>query len=65
MSDSSINRYFDYNFNIISYSGYLRCMNDIDEFRDKKWSAKVHLDVNYVSIGEMFIACQKSNLQKK
>ena len=65
MSDSSINRYFDYNFNIISYSGYLSCMNDIDEFRDKKWSAKVNLDVNYVSKREMFIACPKSNLQKK
>ena len=64
-SDSSINRYFDYNFNIISYSGYLSCMNDINEFRDKKWSAKVNLDVNYVSIREMFIACPKSNLQKK
>lgn len=65
MSNSSINRYFDYNFNIIFYSGYLSCMNDIDEFRDKKWSAKVNLDVNYVSIREMFIACPKSNLQKK
>ena len=39
--------------------------HDINEFRDKKWSAKVNLDVNYVSIREMFIACPKSNLQEK
>lgn len=64
-SDSSINKYFDYSFNIISYLAYLYRMSDIKEFKDKEWAEKVSLDVRYVNRDEMFIACPKSNLQEK
>ena len=64
-SDSSINKYFDYSFNIISYPAYLYRMSDIKEFKDKEWAEKVSLDVRYVNRDEMFIACPKSNLQEK
>lgn len=64
-SDSSINKYFDYSFNIISYPAYLYRMSDIDEFKDKEWADKVSLDVYYVPTIAMFIACPKSNLQEK
>lgn len=64
-SDSSICKYFDYSFSIISYPAYLYRMSDIDEFKDKEWADKVHLDVHYVRRDEMFIACPKSNLQEK
>lgn len=64
-SDSSIRKYFDYNFNIISYPDYLHRMSDIDEFKDKKWADRVSLDVRYVHTITMFIACPKSNLQEK
>ena len=61
-SDSSIRKYFDYSFNIISYPTSLYRMSDIDEFKDKEWANRVHLDVRR---DEMFIACPKSNLQEK
>lgn len=64
-SDSSIRKYFDYSFNIISYPDYLYRMSDIDEFKDKKWADRVSLDVRYVPTITMFIACPKSNLQEK
>lgn len=64
-SDSSISKYFDYSFNIISYPAYLYRMSDIDEFKDKEWADKVSLDVYYVPTIAMFIACPKSNLQEK
>lgn len=64
-SDSSIRKYFDYSFNIISYPAYLYRMSDIDEFKDKEWADKVSLDVYYVPTIAMFIACPKSNLQEK
>ena len=64
-SDSSIRKYFDYSFNIISYPTSLYRMSDIDEFKDKEWANRVHLDVHYVRRDEMFIACPKSNLQEK
>ena len=64
-SDSSISKYFDYSFNIISYPAYLYRMSDIDEFKDKEWADKVSLDVYYVPTTTMFIACPKSNLQEK
>lgn len=64
-SDSSIRKYFDYSFNIISYPAYLYRMSNIDEFKDKEWADKVSLDVYYVPITAMFIACPKSNLQEK
>lgn len=64
-SDSSIRKYFDYSFNIISYPAYLYRMSDIDEFKDKEWANKVSLDVYYVPTIVMFIACPKSNLQEK
>lgn len=64
-SDSSIRKYFDYSFNIISYPAYLYRMNDIDEFKDKEWADRVSLDVHYVPTIAMFIACPKSNLQEK
>ena len=64
-SNSSINKYFDYSFNIISYPAYLYRMSDIDEFKDKEWANKVFLDVHYVPTIAMFIACPKSNLQEK
>lgn len=64
-SSSNIRKYFDYSFNIISYSDYIHRMNDIAEFKDKKWAEKVYLDVKYVNRDEIFIACPKSNLQEK
>ena len=64
-SDSSIRKYFDYSFNIISYPAYLYRMSNIDEFKDKEWADKVSLDVYYVPTIAMFIACPKSNLQEK
>ena len=65
-SDSSISKYFDYSFNIISYpSYYLYRMSDIKEFKDEKWAERVSFDVRYVNRDEMFIACPKSNLQEK
>ena len=64
-SDSSISKYFDYSFNIISYPAYLYRMSNIDEFKDKEWADKVSLDVYYVPTTTMFIACPKSNLQEK
>ena len=64
-SDSSISKYFDYSFNIISYPAYLYRMSDIKEFKDKEWAEKVSFDVHYVNRDEMFIACPKSNLQEK
>lgn len=64
-SSSSIHEYFDYSFNIISYPAYIYRMSNIEEFKDKKWAEKVHLDVKYVNRYEMFIACPKSNLQEK
>lgn len=64
-SDSSIRKYFDYSFNIISYPAYLYRMSNIDEFKDKEWADKVSLDVYYVPTITMFIACPKSNLQEK
>lgn len=64
-SDSSIRKYFDYSFNIISYPNYLYRMSDIDEFKDKEWADRVSLDVRYVPAITMFIACPKSNLQEK
>lgn len=64
-SDSSISKYFDYSFNIISYPAYLYRMSDIKEFKDKEWAEKVSLDVRYVNRDEIFIACPKSNLQEK
>ena len=64
-SDSSIHKYFDYSFNIISYPAYLYRMSNIDEFKDKEWADKVSLDVYYVPTIAMFIACPKSNLQEK
>lgn len=64
-SDSSIRKYFDYSFNIISYPDYLYRMSDIDEFKDKEWADRVSLDVRYVPTITMFIACPKSNLQEK
>lgn len=64
-SDSSISKYFDYSFNIISYPAYLYRMSDIKEFKDKEWADKVSLDVYYVPTIAMFIACPKSNLQEK
>ncbi len=64
-SDSSINKYFDYSFNIISYPAYLYCMSDIKEFKDKEWAEKVSLDIRYVNRDEIFIACPKSNIQEK
>ena len=64
-SDSSISKYFDYSFNIISYPAYLYRMSNIDEFKDKEWADKVSLDVYYVPTIAMFIACPKSNLQEK
>lgn len=64
-SDSSISKYFDYSFNIISYPAYIYRMSDIEEFKDKEWAEKVSLGVRYVNRDEMFIACPKSNLQEK
>lgn len=64
-SDSSISKYFDYSFNIISYPAYLYRMSDIKEFKDKEWAEKVSLDVRYVNRDEIFIAYPKSNLQEK
>lgn len=64
-SDSIINKYFDYSFNIISYPAYLYRMSNIKEFKDKEWAERVSLDVRYVNRDEMFIACPKSNLQEK
>lgn len=64
-SDSSISKYFDYSFNIISYPAYLYRMSDIKEFKDKEWAERVSFDVRYVNRDEMFIACPKSNLQEK
>lgn len=64
-SDSSIRKYFDYSFNIISYPAYLYRMSDIDEFKDKEWANRISLDVRYVPTITMFIACPKSNLQEK
>ena len=65
-SDSSISKYFDYSFNIISYPAYyLYRMSDIKEFKDEKWAERVSFDVRYVNRDEMFIACPKSNLQEK
>ena len=64
-SDSSISKYFDYSFNIISYPAYLYRMSDIKEFKDKEWAEKVSLDVRYINRDEIFIACPKSNLQEK
>ena len=60
-SDSSISKYFDYSFNIISYPAYLYRMS----IKDKEWTDKVSLDVYYVPTTAMFIACPKSNLQEK
>lgn len=64
-SDSSIRKYFDYSFNIISYPAYIYRMSDIEEFKDKEWARNVSLDVHYVNRDDMFIACPKSNLQEK
>lgn len=64
-SDSSISKYFNYSFNIISYPAYLYRMSDIKEFKDKEWAERVSFDVRYVNRDEMFIACPKSNLQEK
>lgn len=64
-SDSSIHKYFDYSFNIISYPAYIYRMSDIEEFKDKEWARNVSLDVHYVNRDDMFIACPKSNLQEK
>ena len=64
-NNSSIYKYFDYNFNIISYPTSLYRMSDIDEFKDKEWANRVHLNVHYVRRDEIFIACPKSNLQEK
>lgn len=64
-NNSSIYKYFDYSFNIISYPTSLYRMSDIDEFKDKEWANRVHLDVHYVRRDEIFIACPKSNLQEK
>ena len=64
-SSSNIHKYFDYSFNIISYPNYLNRMDNIAEFKDKKWAEKVYLDVKYVNRYEIFIACPKSNLQEK
>ena len=63
--DSSIRKYFDDNFNIISHPAYIYNMSDIEEFKNKEWAKKVSLSVHYVSRDEMFIACPKSNLQEK
>lgn len=64
-STSSISKYFEYSFNIISYPAYLYRMNDIGEFKNEEWAEKVHLDVRYVNRDEIFIACPESNLQEK
>lgn len=64
-SDSSILKYFDYSFNIISYPAYIYHMSDIEEFKDAEWAKKVSLDIRYVHRDNMFIACPKSNLQEK
>lgn len=64
-SDSSISKYFNYSFNIISYPAYLYRMSDIKEFKDKEWAEKVSLDVRYVNRDEIFIACPKSNYKRR
>lgn len=64
-SDSSIHKYFDDNFNIISYPAYIYNMDDIEEFENEGWAKKVSLTVQYVNRKDMFIACPKSNLQEK
>lgn len=64
-SDSSIYKYFDDNFNIISYPAYIYDMGDIEEFENEEWAKKVSLTVQYVNREDMFIACPKSNLQEK
>lgn len=63
--DFSIRKYFDDNFNIISYPAYIYNMSNIEEFKNKEWAKKVSLSVHYVRRDEMFIACPKSNLQEK
>lgn len=39
-NNSSIYKYFDYSFNIISYPTSLYRMSDIDEFKDKEWATR-------------------------
>ena len=64
-SDFSIRKYFDNNFNIISYPAYIYDMGDIEEFKNKEWAKKVSLSVRYTRRDDIFIACPKSNLQEK
>lgn len=64
-SNSSIRKYFDYNFNIIPYGIYTSNMSNIEEFKNEEWAKKVILDVYYIPREDMFIACPKSNLQEK
>ena len=64
-SNSSIRKYFDYNFNIIPYGIYTSNMSNIEEFKNEEWAKKVILDVRYIPRKDMFIACPKSNLQEK
>lgn len=64
-SDSSILKYFDYSFNIISYPGHIFRMSHIKEFENKEWAERVSLDVRYIDRNDMFIACPKSNLQER
>lgn len=58
-SDFSIRKYFDNNFNIISYPAY------IYDIKNKEWAKKVSLSVRYTRRDDIFIACPKSNLQEK
>lgn len=64
-SNSSISKYFNYNFNIIPYSICTTNMSSIEEFKNEEWAKKVILDVQYIHRKDMFIACPKSNLQEK
>lgn len=64
-SNSSIRKYFDYNFNIIPYGIYTSNMSNIEEFKNEEWAKKVILDIHYIPREDMFIACPKSNLQEK
>lgn len=64
-SNSSIRKYFDYNFNIIPYGIYTSNMSNIEEFKNEEWAKKVILDIHSIPREDMFIACPKSNLQEK
>ncbi len=64
-SNSSIRKYFDYNFNIIPYSINTSNMSNIEEFKNEEWAKKVILDIRYIRRSDIFIACPKSNLQEK